>query len=69
MSLLAMTDRELAAMALSLWANHIETGSVSLSAQDAARMGKSFNALNAEQIQLVQRLRQLNEKSLSKGIV
>lgn len=69
MSLLAMSDRELAAMALSLWANHIETGSMSLSAQDAARMGKPLNALKDDQQQVVQRLRELNKKSLAKGIV
>ena len=68
MSLLSMSDRELAAMALSLWANHIETGVMTLSAQDAANMGKPINALSQDQQKVVMRLRELNQKSLMKGI-
>lgn len=68
MSILAMSDRELAAMALSFWANHIETGVMTLSAQDAAKMGKPFNALSQDQQKVVMRLRELNQKSLMKGI-
>ena len=60
------TDQELKAHALLLWANHIETGDVTLSANDVIAQnrprtagGPSVRALTDDQRRLVQRLRDL----------
>lgn len=57
----SMTDDELVAHALSLWANHIETGKVALSAEDAKRSGQSIHLrpMDERQRELVARLRNL----------
>lgn len=55
------TDDELIKRALGHWANHIETGNVVLSAQDAARTGERHEALSLDQMKLVIRLRELAE--------
>lgn len=54
-----MTDNQLAAHALDMWANYVETGEVSLSAKDAAERKLHFNALTLEQMKGVVRLRDL----------
>jgi hypothetical protein len=58
------TDKDLRYHALHQWANYIETGIISLSAQDAQNMGKKFKALSVEQMKLVIRLRELADKEL-----
>lgn len=70
-----MSDSELVARALSYWANHIETGSMVLSANDLAernrclpvREQKAPPVLCAEQLQLVDRLRQLSREHAGGG--
>lgn len=57
------TDHELIRTALHLWANHIETGNVALSARDAVHAHKPFKALSNDQMKLVVRLRELAEKA------
>ena len=54
-----MTDEELIAHALDMWANYVETSNVSLSANDAAEQKAKFNALSLDQMKLVIRLREL----------
>lgn len=56
------TDDELICNALQMWANHIETGNVVLSATDAKQARKPFKALDAHQMKLVIRLRELAER-------
>lgn len=55
-------DGFLRAYALKCWANYIETGDISLSAQDAQRMKKPFKALTHEQMALIVRLHKLADK-------
>jgi len=40
------TNSEIIQFALGLWTNYIETGNISLSAQDAQDQGSKFNALS-----------------------
>ena len=54
-----VTDVDLKVTALEMWANHIETGNVVLSAADASSMKEKSRDLDPEQRQLVQRLRNL----------
>lgn len=54
-----MTDEELVAHALDMWANYIETSNIGLSANDAAEQKAKFNALSLDQMKLVIRLREL----------
>ncbi len=62
-----MADEELISHALTLWANHIETGQVTLSANDVAEQNRSMPAmhrrklpvLHPDQAALVNRLRGL----------
>jgi hypothetical protein len=54
-----VTDADLKATALDMWANHIETGNVVLSAADAASMKKKARDLDPDQRKLVERLRSL----------
>jgi hypothetical protein len=56
------TDKEMAAAALTYWANSIETGEMTLSAKDAEAQGKPFNALSVDQMALIIRLRKLARK-------
>lgn len=66
-----MSDSELISRALTLWANHIETGSVVLSAADQrhrnqclpTREQNALPQLSSEQLHLVQRLRALSLQS------
>lgn len=62
-------DEVLAAYALNLWANWIETGDVALSASDAKQAGRPFNAPTLDQMRLIVRLRDLahgfNQKALT----
>lgn len=57
-----MSDSELRAHSLLLWANHIETGDVSLSGGDLHAMGrtKQLKRLTEDQQALVIRLRALS---------
>jgi hypothetical protein len=58
-----MPDTELRSHSLAMWANHIETGDVSLSAGDLKNMGraKDIKPLGADQLELVRRLRALSQ--------
>lgn len=56
-----MSDNELAAYALDMWANYVETGEVNCSAKDAEERKRPFNALTMEQMKGVIRLRELAE--------
>jgi len=59
-------DKHVRSYALNMWANHIETGDVTLSARDAISMGEQdlLNALTPEQQKFVVRLRDMAEKEL-----
>lgn len=58
------TDTQKIYYALSLWANHIETGDIVLCAEDAKRQGREINALNPDQMKTVIRLRELAQMAL-----
>lgn len=70
--LLDLTDAELHARALLNWANYIETGRVTLSAEDVAQQNRhrapkdqlKARELDSGQVALVQRLRVLAEDQL-----
>lgn len=55
-----MTDNELIAQALTMWANYIETRDVNLCAQDLQNMKKPVKALDEGQMESVLRLRKLS---------
>lgn len=61
------TDEQLISTALDMWANNIETGDLSYSAELAAKCGKPgiIRGLNTDQMRLVVRLRDLAVKVLS----
>jgi hypothetical protein len=56
-----MTDEQLIAQSLSMWANLIETNDTALSAMDAREAKLPFNALMVEQMKLIIRLRELSD--------
>ena len=58
-------DSHVKSFALNMWVNYIETGDVNLSAVDAKQMDESFNALTAEQMEFVVRLRRLAVKEMT----
>ena len=53
------TDEQKIYFALNLWANYIETGDVTLCAKDAERTGDKVKALDATQMKVIVRLREL----------
>jgi len=55
-----VTDKELIQFSLDCWANHIETGNINLSAQDAQNADLKPKALSLEQMKLVVRIRDLS---------
>lgn len=59
------TDNELCFWALTNWANHIETGNVSMSAVDAVNQSRhsEINGLSLDQQRLVVRIRDLAIKA------
>lgn len=57
-----LSDAELIKFALMYWANHIETGNVLFSAEDAANRKMPVKVLSDEQKELVLRLRKLAVK-------
>ncbi len=59
-----MTDNELKFYAYNGYANWLETGNMSLSAENAQRQMKPFNALNSNQMRMVLRLRKMAEATL-----
>ena len=69
------TDQELISNALDIWANYIETGTTTLSAQDLGslpestrkKLGAKLCALSPEQHALVTRLRALAFKQRGRG--
>jgi len=50
-----------AGYALCLWANHIETGDLTLCAKDAEKTGEKVNALTRDQMEMVLELRKLSD--------
>jgi hypothetical protein len=60
-------ERNLISQALSMWANWIETGDISLSAIDASNMKKPFNALDSYQYEIIVRLRALSANILNEN--
>ncbi|KKL59836.1 hypothetical protein LCGC14_2211340 [marine sediment metagenome] len=60
MDVITFTDKEMIAHALSMWANYIETGSVTMSAADATNQSKYklIRGLNTDQQKFVIRLRE-----------
>ncbi|MBI6883114.1 hypothetical protein [Pseudomonas putida] len=63
------TDAEKISRALLVWANHIETGNVALSAVDMGAMGKKVKAITPEQVALITELRELSVKALQGKII
>ncbi len=63
MDLLSLPDRQIIAYALDLWANFIQTGELTMSAQDAERAGEPIKALSTDQMKMVIRLRDLAAKA------
>lgn len=70
-----MTDAEMMAHSLLIWANYIETSNVSLSANDVLGMANNappsakINQLNQGQRDMVKRLRDLNKLVLKTSSV
>ncbi len=67
MSNLFEKDTHVKAHALNMWANHIETGDVTLSSNDAIRMKKfeTLKVLTDDQKKFISRLRKLATKELN----
>jgi hypothetical protein len=63
-----LSNRQLIAQAVDFWANHIETGDMTLSAVEAQHRKKPFNALEKSQMQLVLRLRKISERQRKKDL-
>lgn len=59
-----MSDNQLIAQSLCMWANYIETGNPVLSRNDAANRKAKVNTLSGEQLIFVRRLRELSTKHL-----
>lgn len=59
---LTSREFEMAAQALSFWANWIETGNITMSAKDAEAAKKPFKALDTHQMEKVLELRGLSQK-------
>ncbi len=61
-----MDDKMILYLALNYWANHIETGEINISANDAYDMGEEnlIKRLDITQKKFVIRLRELAEKQL-----
>jgi hypothetical protein len=62
-----LSDKDVITQALGLWANHIETGNVSMSSRDAVNCGSpdQVKSLGDEQKRFVVRLRDLQVSSRS----
>jgi hypothetical protein len=56
-----MTDEQLIANSLSMWANYVETGDMALSAIEAREQKLPYNALMVDQMKLIIRLRELSD--------
>lgn len=54
-----LSDQDVIAHSLRMWANYVETGNVAMSASDAANVGKSPQRLSEGQVAFVGRLRRL----------
>lgn len=61
------TDLQVIAHALGMWRNHIETGNISMSKQDAINCNDAgkIKALDQNQQRFVSRLEQLQNKALT----
>lgn len=61
-----LTDYEIISMAVRMWKNHIQTGDVNLSVQDAKNCGKEsmINKLDSNQEQFTKRLEKISSRAL-----
>lgn len=61
-----MSDYEVISRALSMWKNHMETGSVIMSKEDAINAGQKeqVKSLDDNQIQFTQRLKKMSLRAL-----
>ena len=59
------TDEQKISSALSMWANHIETGDICLGAEDARKRNKKAKPISDEQMKFVLKLRELAKKALN----
>lgn len=57
-------DEQKISHALSMWANHIETGDICVSAEDAIKRGMKTKPLRGDQMRFVLRLRELARAAL-----
>lgn len=53
------SDNDKIGFALRVWANHIETGDLTISAKDAENIGRTVKKLDANQMRTVIRLKEL----------
>jgi hypothetical protein len=53
--------------ALNMWANYIETGDVTVSAQTAQKLKEPFNSLTEDQMEFIVKLRKMSTKYLTRG--
>lgn len=57
-------ERDIIYRAIHMWINYIETGEVWRSANDSKNMGLPSKELNADQVEIIQELRELAKKVL-----
>ena len=65
--MVSMDDKEVVFYALRMWKNHIQTGDVNMSSDDAIKMGKPHlcRMITQEQQDFVIRLEELSNDALS----
>ena len=63
------SDDDIICYALSYWANHVETGNMVMSRNDAIRQNKHacIRDLSNEQMEMVRRLRKLSNDQIGKN--
>lgn len=61
-----MSDYQIISLSLRMWRNHIETGNVNMSVQDAINCGQDecIKKLEPGQIEFIERLSRLSSRSL-----
>lgn len=61
---LTSSERDIIYRSIHMWINYIETGEVWRSANDSKKMGLPSKELNADQVEIIQELRDLAKKVL-----
>lgn len=61
---LTRTERNIISCAIHMWINYMETGVVWRSANESKKMGLPSKELNADQVEIIQELRDLAKKVL-----